>query len=796
MASAAPIAAHSASITTANTANTASSSSGTTTTTTTTAAAAAAAARTHPPVSLLGHQPAFATASSSSRTSTGSNNTYVMTGSPRRTGRKRNAHEPYMPKIITTVGQRPACLVNASVTYVGNDQIYAFGGFDQYTDEVYNHVLRLNLSGKQWSLVDNYGDIPGVRMGHTACLWQGDKLLVFGGENEHRAHLSDVIIFDLKTAHWMQPDISGIAPRGRARHSAVIHDSKLFISGGMTGHDNAVLDDICYLDLSTWTWSRPWRFVPRYDHSTWIWGGRLWVSGGMTEDMERTSEIWWLDLNGVPAFEGAPAQDDSTVVSPRYPTPAAAAAAASASATAYPVAHMGAGAHAHTAYMANSSSVQVTPGQLHHRNPPVAPGSISSLKFISSPNLPVQNVGYHFHVFSSGCLLDFVTPATVMSALETSLSAFDLDTLRWQKLADGKDLFNPSYRWHYCCLNPDGTHAWLLGCPNQAPRNNGQNNDSEEYLSDVLHLDLRKLGLLGNKLTAESRAEHRLVPTSDSHISSHLSAIGADLARTFDIAPESGSGADFVITAQPDDDYAYAEDYDVDDDDDAVAGSGPGKDPAGNTSRPIHVHRFILSARWPHFARLYSAQMSEFHTKKMHIPEPYSSVRAFLYYLYTDSIAPSPSPAGSGATPSLEDVAGMLVMSNIYDMPRLHHLCVNRLSRELDVQHAALIFSQASLAQETWLKRRAASFCMTHWGRVVRTDAFRRLSRASMLELCEEVDAEGRVVGGDELEAVGGLGGARLGGGGWREGRKRGRLNSEVQAMEDDLDEDDGMEVS
>jgi len=40
-----------------------------------------------------------------------------------------------MPKIITTVGQRPACLVNASVTYVGNDQIYAFGGFDQYTDE-------------------------------------------------------------------------------------------------------------------------------------------------------------------------------------------------------------------------------------------------------------------------------------------------------------------------------------------------------------------------------------------------------------------------------------------------------------------------------------------------------------------------------------------------------------------------------------------------------------------------------------------------------------------------------------
>ena len=32
---------------------------------------------------------------------------------------------------------------------------------------VYNHVLRLNLVTRQWNLVDNYGDIPGVRMGRS-----------------------------------------------------------------------------------------------------------------------------------------------------------------------------------------------------------------------------------------------------------------------------------------------------------------------------------------------------------------------------------------------------------------------------------------------------------------------------------------------------------------------------------------------------------------------------------------------------------------------------------------------------
>lgn len=93
---------------------------------------------------------------------TSSNNTFLMPNSP---VKGRLSLDGYRPKVTRTLGQRPACLVNASVTYCGNNQIYAFGGFDQYTDEVYNHVLKLDMVSHQWSLVDNYGDIPGVRMG-------------------------------------------------------------------------------------------------------------------------------------------------------------------------------------------------------------------------------------------------------------------------------------------------------------------------------------------------------------------------------------------------------------------------------------------------------------------------------------------------------------------------------------------------------------------------------------------------------------------------------------------------------
>jgi hypothetical protein len=188
--------------------------------------------------------------------------------------------------------------------------------------------------------------------------------------------------------------------------------------------------------------------------------------------------------------------------------------------------------------------------------------------------------------------------------------------------------------------------------------------------------------------------------------------------------------------------------------------------------------------------------MVEFHTKRMHIPEPYSVVRAFLYYLYTDSILPHPEYCQD-----LTDVAGMLVMANLYDMPKLRLLCVHRLSRELDVEHAAIIWERAGRTNEEWLKRRAASFCLTHWGRIVRTEGFKSLSRGSLMELCEAVDTEGRVVGGEELEVVGGLGGGKFGVGGVNQDSRRTRMRVSLgQSTEDlsdaDAEEEDGMEMN
>ena len=600
-------------------------------------------------------------------------------------------------------------------------------------------MLRLDLDSLNWFLVDNYGEIPGVRMGHTACLWQCDKLLIYGGENEHREHLNDIVIFDIKTATWSAPQVQGPIPRGRARHAAVVHDEKLFVCGGVAGLEQQVLSDICYLDLKTWTWSRSWKFVPRFDHVVRVWGDRLWVFGGLGPDTERNGEIWWLDFRNSPAFQSGMDHTDEVHSNSR-----------SASAT-RPASRVMSAVYSNptlssSTHVANSRTA-TSRGMAAPR--PIAPGAIGSMQFHAGAQVPSHTIGTHFYTYSSGAIIDFVTPIGSARPADCSISSFELSTLQWQKLADGNEVFDPAYRWQYCAVNEEGTKAWLLGCPIDTQDGNG--GSSEESLSDVLALDLTRYGLVGEDPKKAQKYGMSKIPASDACDASDLIGPAVDFANMFDKPLESGNLYDFQITA-------IRDDHDPDDSD----YESESESHSNNTvSPPINVHKLILLARWSHFSRAYAAQMAEFHSKKMHIPEPYSVVRAFLWYLYTDSI-----DKHSEYCPSLQEVAGMMVMANVYDMPRLQALCVHRLSREMDVESAATIWERAGVASDEWLTRRAASFCMTHWGRIVRTQAFKNLPQQSMLELCEVIDIEGRVVGGDELEMVGGLGGGKFGFGG------------------------------
>lgn len=190
--------------------------------------------------------------------------------------------------------------------------------------------------------------------------------------------------------------------------------------------------------------------------------------------MDKVSDLWWLDLKGSPAFDSAPqigsfdrpGMSSRIGSSPRPPYSMAQSPVVGAS-----------------GYAANSRTAQVNPPSFQLKSyAPMAPGSISALKFVSSPSVPSQGSGIHFHVYSSGTLLDFVTPAATITSKDCSLSALDLGTMRWQKLAEGREIFKSGYRWHYCTMNEDGTKAWLLGCPTDPGAIDLGANGLEEYL--------------------------------------------------------------------------------------------------------------------------------------------------------------------------------------------------------------------------------------------------------------------------------------------------------------------------
>ncbi|KND02038.1 uncharacterized protein SPPG_02542 [Spizellomyces punctatus DAOM BR117] len=203
---------------------------------------------------------------------------------------------PVLPR-KTTGAPAHACLVNASCTLVDN-KVYVFGGFHMYTDEVYNDILVFNVNDSHWKRLEHVkGNWPVPRNSHTTTYWKDGKLVIFGGQDVNDEFLNDVYILHLRTLTWEKPEVSGDIPSGRAKHSAVIHNDKLYIAGGCQGKENDVSRDLHVLDLNTFTWEPHVPFVRRYSHFSCIYRNRLYIYGGMYASLDCATDIAFIDLD-------------------------------------------------------------------------------------------------------------------------------------------------------------------------------------------------------------------------------------------------------------------------------------------------------------------------------------------------------------------------------------------------------------------------------------------------------------------------------------------------------------------
>lgn len=508
---------------------------------------------------------------------------------------------------------------------------------------VYNNIYRLDLHTFQWSIVTplptSASPAPDARCGHSAALWRSHILLIYGGENDRRAYPNDIHAFNTRSHTWTRLTPRGPFPEPRSRAAVVLINDLLYVSGG-TNENGKILDDLVVLDLGAMVWRRGRQFECRYDHTAFYHDDKIWIFGGLTEQMNRCQDLLAFHL----------------------PT-----------------------------------------------------GTKTCTRIIGPTTPSVGGDGHFYYPITTAAptpvLLDFVMPSFPTSSParrrhDASVSALDLDRMHWTVLDT-----TPAVRdfvWENLvrgnCASDVCSKAYFIGY-------RGGTSIDINVFSHALEVDLANFGIVINTLDA---------PFSPTAEIDGLGGIARDLATLLDDKHTS----DFTIVTDPDDD-------------DEATGV-------------LHVHTLILRARWPYFNTMLESQMSEARTAQYVLSEPYTVVKSLITHFYTDALAPCTTPV----------CARLLVLANMYNIPRLRALALGRLLRELDVEGATIVWGAAREAGERALERKAVRMCFDYWGEVVRTRGFRDMRREDLVELCGLVGVKAKVVdpaegeGESEVEGV------------------------------------------
>jgi hypothetical protein len=322
--------------------------------------------------------------------------------------------------------------------------------------------------------------------------------------------------------------------------------------------------------------------------------------------------------------------------------------------------------------------------------------------------------GFHIYLrpqVNTALLLDIVMPLwTYDSHVEMYIGVHDIDNMTWHAILNGS--FGPllGYRWRHFFVH--GSSLYLLGYPIYEDTND----TSFDYeLSSIIKLELGDLGV-PSTLSGQSYSG------SDSSLLSSMSGLLQDQKFTdFQIIGVEGD-------QRPSMDSVFLENTQLE--------QPFNNDPRVNKffkSSPLNVHKTILLARWPHFQRIIESGMAEARTNTLFIPEPISWLRALISFLYTDLLNAS----------DIDIVTGLLILSSLYELPKLRHLCLESIySRGFKIKDVLKVWKRAKLINDEVLAHNSSTFCFVNWGLIVRTRQFKELTKDELIALCQEVQRD------------------------------------------------------
>ena len=170
---------------------------------------------------------------------------------------------------LQTVNHPPPRFSHGLVYEPSLEIIVLFGGFCLETQLKKSDTWIFDLKLKNWELIEDSG--PMAERSDCSLIYDPiyEKILLFGGGDEHETMLNDMWYFDYSNRTWCEIE-QGDIPFARYGHEMVYCDSQnaCYMFGGRTS--SGTMDQFYHFDSSSKNWTEKWNEPQpgvRYWHS-------------------------------------------------------------------------------------------------------------------------------------------------------------------------------------------------------------------------------------------------------------------------------------------------------------------------------------------------------------------------------------------------------------------------------------------------------------------------------------------------------------------------------------------------
>ncbi|XP_059624191.1 tRNA wybutosine-synthesizing protein 2/3/4 [Cornus florida] len=189
-----------------------------------------------------------------------------------------------IPMVIVGEPVEKLLLWGHSACPLGNPnhkRILIFGGFGGMGRHARRNdsILLDPLDGKLEAI--SVQGTPSPRLGHTSSVI-GDFMFVIGGRADPMNILNEVWVLNTVKNEWNLLEFTGSVFPPRHRHAAAVVGSKIYVFGGIL--NDVISSSLCVLDINNLQWTEiciqgKWP-CPRHSHSLVAFGSRLFMFGG------------------------------------------------------------------------------------------------------------------------------------------------------------------------------------------------------------------------------------------------------------------------------------------------------------------------------------------------------------------------------------------------------------------------------------------------------------------------------------------------------------------------------------